>query len=268
MQWPGRDDFHELRRSLPVVAALLFVVALALPMWVIGVTAPQYPGEVLQLELYAFPQITGDYWEMAELNQYVGFYYPDPVYWTPNFEVHEKAIDVPEWSVGWLAFLLVSALSLFVAVAPTVAKLKRGLKWQFVGTVAVFTVLLLDIQYRLYQAGHTLDPDAPLLGVEGFTPPIWGKYEVANITSHSRFGPGVSLVVLAIALLVVAYYYRDTSVTYGDLGDRIRGRIGAWTGEDSDAGSDPGSPPETGGAPVAGSLHETGARPVRGDDES
>ncbi|AZH25956.1 hypothetical protein [Haloplanus aerogenes] len=236
MQWPTLEEFMELRRSLPVVAAVLFVGALALPMWVIGVTAPQYPGEVLSIKLYAYPRLVGDYWEMAELNQYVGFYYPDPVYWEPNFEVHDRAINVPEWSFGWVAFVLVSALSVFVALAPTIEKLKRGLKWQLVGTVTVFTVMLLDIQYRLYQAGHTLDPDAPLMGVEEFTPPIWGKYEVANITSHSRFGAGVYLVMVAIGLLAVAYYYRDSPVTYGELGDRIRARIATVGGSDGGVG--------------------------------
>lgn len=230
MKLPSLDEFMQLRRSLPVVAAVLFVAALALPMWVIAVRAPQYPGEVLTLKLYAYPQLTGDFWEMAELNQYVGFYYPDPVYLEPNYEVHKRAIDVPEWSFGWLAFVLVSALSLFVAVAPTTEKLKRGLKWQFIGTVTVFTVMLIDIQYRLYQAGHTLDPDSPLMGVKEFTPPIWGKYEVANITSHSRFGVGVYLVVIAIALLVIAYYYRNSPITYGEFVDRSRVRVATIVG--------------------------------------
>jgi hypothetical protein len=225
VQWPTVDEFRELRRSLPVIAAVLFVVALALPMWVIKVHAVQYPDEILTLKLYAYPRITGDYWEMAELNQYIGFYYPDPVFISPNFEVHDAAIDVPEWSFGWLAFVAVAALSIFVAVAPTVEKLKRGLKWQFVGTVTVFTVMLADIQYRLYQAGHTLDPNAPVMGIEGFTPPIWGRYEVANITSYSRFGAGVYLATVAIALLAVAYYYRNAEVTYAELVRRLRARL-------------------------------------------
>jgi hypothetical protein len=236
MEWQSLEEFQELRRSLPVLAALLFVAALALPMWVIHVSAPQYPSEVLTLKLFAYPQLAGDYWEMAELNQYVGFYYPDPVYWQPNYEVNEAAIDVPEWSFGWVAFVLVSALSLFVAVAPSTAKLKRGLKWQFFGTVTVFTVMLADIQYRLYQAGHTLAPDSPLMGIEEFTPPIWGTYEIANITSHSRFGVGVYLVLVAIPLLAVAYYYRNLPVTYGELLARVRERIGGKNAPDGDVG--------------------------------
>jgi hypothetical protein len=241
MNWPSIQDFAQVRRALPAVAAALFVAALLFPMWVIDVQAVQYPGEVLQLHLYAYPKITGDFVEMHRLNKYIGFYYPDPVYWQPNFEVHPKAIDVPEWSFGWLAFVGVAATGLFVALAPTVSKLKRGLKWQLVGTVSVFAVMLIDIQYRLYQAGHTLDPDAPVLGVEPFTPPIWGRYEVANITSHSSFGVGVYMSLVAIGLLVVAYHYRDSDAPVSELPrllrddlDRLRRRLRRRPRRDAD----------------------------------
>ncbi|MFB6161796.1 MAG: hypothetical protein ABEJ61_11590 [Haloferacaceae archaeon] len=229
MNWPSREQILELRRALPLIAAALFVAALFFPMWIIEVHAVQYPDEILYLRLYAYPRIAGDYVEMARLNHYIGFYYPDPVYWTPNFDVNPDAIDVPEWSFGWIAFVVVSALSIVVAVAPTTAKLKRGLKWQLVGTVGVFTIMLADIQYRLYQAGHTLDPDAPVMGVSGFTPPLWGRYEVANITSYSYFGAGAFMAMLACLLLAVAYYVRGSPVTFGDLRTRARRRV---TGEE------------------------------------
>jgi hypothetical protein len=93
--------------------------------------------------------------------------------------------------------------------------------------------MLADIQYRLYQAGHTLDPDAPVMGVEGFTPPLWGKYEVANITSYSRLGLGAYLAALSVALLVVAFYYRDTATRFGDLpreAAAVPGRVRAAVG--------------------------------------
>ena len=233
MNPPSLRRFGELRRGLPVLAALLLCGSLLLPMWTIEVHAVQYPDTVLRLQLYAYPRITGDYVEMANLNKYIGFYYPDPVYWQPNYAVHERAVDVPEWSLGPLAFVGVAALSLFVAVAPTDRKLRRGLTYQLAGTVVVFTVMLADIQYRLYQAGHTLDPDAPVMGVEGFTPPLWGKYEVANITSYSRLGLGAYLAALSVALLVVAFYYRDTTTRFGDLPREtaaVPGRVRAAVG--------------------------------------
>ncbi|MBV0925872.1 hypothetical protein KTS45_16840 [Halomicroarcula limicola] len=224
MNLPSRSDFREVRRGLPALAALLFAGALLFPMWHIHIEAVQYPETVLHLELYAYPHIAGDYTEVARLNHYIGFYYPDPVYWQPNYAPHPRAIDVPEWSAGPFAFVAASLLAVFVAVAPTVEKLKRGLTWQLVGSATVFGVMLADIQYRLYQSGHALDPDAPVMGVDGFTPPLWGRYEVANITSTSHFGTGGFMAGAAIALLVIAYYYRDTAVTVGELPGRVAGR--------------------------------------------
>jgi hypothetical protein len=235
MRCPSLAEFRQVRRLFPVAAALLFLVALAFPMWVISVDAVQYPETTLQLRLYAYPRIAGDYVEMANLNKYIGFYYPDPVYWQPNYEPHPYAVDVPEWSFGPLAFVGCAAAGLFVAVAPTVRKLKLGLAAQFAGTLAVFGVMLADIQYRLYQTGHHLDPDAPVMGVEGFTPPLWGTYEVANITSHSRFGAGAYLAVVAVGLLAVAYRYRDEAVTPTALVGRLRARLpGGDDGESAD----------------------------------
>lgn len=225
MNWPSPTDFREVRRGLPALAALLFTAALLFPMWHIHIEAVQYPETVLHLKLYAYPHIAGDYAEVARLNHYVGFYYPDPVYWQPNYEPHPRAIDVPEWSLGPFAFVGVSLLTVFVAVAPTTEKLERGLKWQLAGTVAVFAIMLADIQYRLHQAGHTLDPDAPVMGVDGFTPPLWGQYQVANITSASHFGLGAFMAGAAIGLLAVAYYYRNAPVTIGELPGRVRQRF-------------------------------------------
>lgn len=217
------EQFGELRRLLPLLAAALLVAALFFPMWHIRMDAVQYPSETLSLGLYAYPRISGDYVEIARLNHYVGFYYPDPVVWPPNYEPHPDAIDVPEWSFGPLAFVGVAATSLFVAVAPTAKKLRRGLTAQLVGSVAVFTILLADIQYRLYQAGHTLDPDAPVMGVDPFTPPLYGKYAVANITSYSAFGVGAGMTVAAIGLLVLAWLARESTATVGDLPRIARG---------------------------------------------
>ncbi|MFB6308189.1 MAG: hypothetical protein ABEH35_02575 [Haloarculaceae archaeon] len=250
MKRPTLDDFREARRGLPMLAAALFAASVLFPMWHIHIRAVQYPDTVLHLRMFAYPRLAGDYTEIARLNKYIGFYYPDPVYWPPNYPVHERAIRVPEWSLGPFAFVAVSLLSVFVAVAPTAEKLKRGLKWQLAGTVTVFTVMLVDIQYRLWQAGHTLDPGAPVMGVDGFTPPLWGSYSVANITSYSHFGVGVFMSIGAVALLAVAYYYRNEAVTVGELPERfaagqraLRERIGG-----TDDTIDPEEPPavETG----------------------
>ncbi|MFU8868355.1 hypothetical protein [Natronococcus sp.] len=220
----------ELRRALPLAAAALLLVAIALPMWRITLEAPQYP-DGLFVELYAYPRLEGDVAETQGLNRYVGFYYPDPVYLDPNYDVHPKAIEVPEWSVGPLAFVAVAATGVFVALAPTVRKLKLGLTCQLAGTIAVFVAMFALIQYRLYQAGHALDPDAPMRGIDGFTPPLLGTYEIANISGLAWFGPGGYLALVAIALLVAAYSVRDSTATVGDapaiVSDRLE-RTRTW----------------------------------------
>ncbi|OIB58983.1 hypothetical protein [Natrialba sp. SSL1] len=224
-----RSTLTELRRALPLAAAALLLVAIALPMWRITLEAPQYP-DGLFVELYAYPRLEGDVGETQSLNQYVGFYYPDPVYLEPNYDVHPNAISVPEWSLGPLAFLGVAATGVFVAFAPTVRKLKLGLACQLASTLAVFVTMFAVIQYRLYQTGHSLDPNAPLRGVDGFTPPLLGSYEIANISGLAWFGPGGYLTLVALALLVVAFQLRDSSATLADapeLGRALPRRLAA-----------------------------------------
>jgi len=269
---PDLAEFAQLRRSLPIVAAALLLVAPLLPMWHIAVDAVQYPDTTLHLHLHAYPYIGGDYQEMHSLNKYIGFYYPDPVFWPPNYEPHPDAIAVPEWSLGPLAFAAIAAAGVFVALAPDIERLKRGLTYQLVGSVTVLTVMLVDIQYRLYQAGHRLDSDAPVMGVEGFTPPLWGKYEVANITSYSKIGLGAYVTAFAIGLLVVALYYRDSTATVGDLPDLLAGRVdGAreWLDDqtvgDDEWTDDDGVPEAAGSGDRSGSDDRSGSGTGGGD---
>jgi len=235
MTRPQIARFAQLRRALPIAAAALIVAALLVPMWRITFQAPQYPSADLVVKLYAYPRLGGTFEEVAALNKYVGFYYPDPVFVEPNYAVHEGAIEVPEWILGPVAFLGMAATGVFVALAPTERKLRVGLTAQLVGTLGTLLVMFAVIQVRLYQAGHALDPDAPLRGVESFTPPVLGSYQVANISGNAWFGPGGYMVVGAVALLVVAYLYRDSDATVGDVPGLIRERIDRLPGGGSDA---------------------------------
>jgi hypothetical protein len=230
----------EIRRALPLAAAALLVGALLVPVWEITLTAPQYPGQELLIELYAYPRLGGDFAEVHGLNKYAGFHYPDPVFIDPNYPVSEAAIDVPEWLLGPVVFAGLALTGAFVAFAPTARKLKAGLTAQLVGTITVFVGMFAFIQYRLYQAGHSLDPDAPLRGIESFTPPLLGPYEVANISGFAWFGPGGYMTVLAVLLLATAYLARDLEATVSELPElavalpgAIRERV---TGHEGDAG--------------------------------
>ncbi|WP_227015113.1 hypothetical protein [Natronorubrum aibiense] len=277
MTRPRLTRLFELRRLLPLVAAVLFVLALRVPVWRITLTAPQYV-DPLVVELYAHPEIGGDWKEVRGLNKYVGFYYPDPVYVEPNYEPHEKAIDVPEWVLGPVVFLGMAAASAIVAALPT-ERLSRGLTALFAGALAIFGTMGALIQYRLYQAGHTLDPDAPLNGVEGFTPPLAGTYEVANISGTAWFGPGGYMMAGGVVLLAIAFALRTSTATITDvpalvsgMGERIRDRIRRREGDDESPPTAPNrqSTPETdehletdGGSRSASSGNQPPARDGR-----
>lgn len=222
--------FAELRRALPIVAAGLLVVSVVLPAWRIVLTAPQYRDPLI-VDLYAYPRLGGDFEEVQLLNSYVGFHYPDPVLIEPNFAVHEAAIAVPEWTVGPVAFLLMAATGLFVAIAPTERKLKLGLTGQLVGTIVALVGMFAIIQYRLHQAGHSLDPNAPMTGYDGFTPPVLGSYEIANISGYATVGPGGYLVGIAVGLLVVAFLLRNSPATPRDVPAVVRIGIGRLRGK-------------------------------------
>lgn len=232
------DRLTELRRALPVTAAAMFVVALLVPVWKIAFEAPQYPDGLL-VELYAYPRLGGDYAEVQALNHYVGFYYPDPVFVDPNYAVHADAIAAPEWILGPVVFLAVAAAGVFVAVAPTDRKLRLGLLGQLAGATVAFVGTFAIVQYRLYQAGHALGEDAPVVGVREFTPPLLGGYEIANISGVAWFGPGGYLAGLGFLLLIAAYLLRDSRVTIGEAPGAVRDRLSDDRGGGSDGDGDP-----------------------------
>ena len=221
--------FVELRRGLPLAAAMLLIGSIFLPAWRIVLTAPQYR-DPLTVYLYAYPRLGGDYEEVQLLNSYVGFHYPDPVLVEPNFAVHEGAIAVPEWTFGPLALLAVAAAGIFVALAPTERKLRLGLTCQLIGTMAVLGGMFAIIQYRLHQAGHSLDPNAPMTGYDGFTPPVFGSYEIANISGFATIGPGGYLISTAVIMLIISFLLRGNPATVSDTPQLIAGVIGRVRG--------------------------------------
>jgi len=250
------DRLTELRRALPVTAAAMFVVALLVPVWKIAFEAPQYPDGLL-VELYAYPRLGGDYAEVQALNHYVGFYYPDPVFVDPNYAVHPDAIAAPEWILGPVVFLAVAAAGVFVALAPTDRKLRLGLLGQLIGATVAFVGTFAIVQYRLYQAGHALGEDAPVVGVAEFTPPLLGGYQIANISGVAWFGPGGYLAGLGFLLLLVAFLLRDSRVTIGETAEAIRARLPGRRGGGSDGDGDPedlGPAAESPGPEAAGPI--------------
>jgi hypothetical protein len=190
----SREEMHAHPGTyrLPAIlftgAALLLVVSLLLPYWVLRMSAPQFP-EGLTISAYV-NRLAGDVVELEGLNHYVGL---------DSFEsgaVFERSIAI--FAVVVLAGLLVGALlihSRWVVV--------------FVFPALVFPLaFILDLQYWLWRFGHNLDTTAPLANAVGeFTPPIFGPAEIAQFDTWALPGFGLILAVIASVLVAAGLYY-------------------------------------------------------------
>ncbi len=181
-----RNQAETYRRPsrLFVVSALLLLVSLFLPYWVLNLKAPQFP-DGLTVTAYV-NRLEGDVGELEGLNHYVGL---------GSFEdaaVFERSIAV--YAIVGLALLLLAGIFIHS-------------RWVLLMTVPALLfplVFLADLQYWLYDFGHNLDPLAPLASAVGeFTPPIFGPAEIAQFETLAL--PGFGLVVALVASGLIAY---------------------------------------------------------------
>jgi copper chaperone NosL len=183
---------HAERYRLPTWlfsgAALLLMVSLLLPYWILKLSAPQFP-DGLTIRAYV-NRLEGDVGELEGLNHYVGL---------GSFQdaaTFERSVALAAIIV--LAGLLVAALVIhsrwvLILVAPAL----------------LFPIIfLIDLQFWLWDFGHHLDPAAPLAKAVGeFTPPIFGPAEIAQFDTLALPGPGLILAVIASTLVAVGLYF-------------------------------------------------------------
>lgn len=165
--------------GLAAVASLAF--AARLPIWKAQFHAPQYP-DGLNVAAYG-NRVEGDLGEIGELSHYIGM---------PAFNF----VGMPEMRL-WLAVILIAIVAAVVAVVTRRRWLRRlacaGLWLIPVGALA-------DVQYRLWQIGHSLDPTSPIR-VTPFTPKVIGPTTLMNFTVTGY--PGMALVLIAVAAALV-----------------------------------------------------------------
>ena len=180
--------------------ALLFLAA-RLPIWQGQFRAPQYP-EGLNVVAYG-NKVEGDLGEIAELSHYIGM---------PAFNF----VGMPEMRL-WPLVILVAIAAAVLAVVTRRRWLRRlactGLWLIPVGALA-------DVQYRLWQTGHGLDPTAAIR-VSPFTPRVVGPTTLMNFTINGL--PGMALVLIAVAAALVT------------LGPVVAGRLARSRGPAPDA---------------------------------
>jgi hypothetical protein len=177
----------KLARVLVAVAALLLLALYALPLWVVSLTAPQYPeGLALHIHVDAIQGATEhDLRNINNLNHYIGM---RPI----------DGDEVPELRfMPWVVAGIVASGLLVAALG------RRRPLYVWVGAFAVLgAVGLVDFWRWGYDYGHNLDHETAIIEVPGMTyqPPLIGTKHLLNFTATSLPGPGGWLAGLSFAL--------------------------------------------------------------------
>ncbi len=173
-------------RALLVAGGVLLLFTLLLPVWMVNLSAPQYP-EGLRLWIYP-TKITGDLNKINILNHYIGM----------------KKIDAKEFpEFKWLpSFLVGMAILAFLTAL-------IGRKTPLVPMILIFAAVGIFFLFRLdnwlYHYGHDLDPKAAMK-IPPFKPPMLGKLRFANFTVFNYFHVGALTMVLAAVSFILALF--------------------------------------------------------------
>ena len=183
---PGtaRRSIDRLWAVCSFVAGVLIVVAAFLPLWKLELVAPQYP-KGLFITAYGY-QMTGDITEVNGLNHYVGLkpLEPDSVFELKLF---------PFGVAGIVSVILYGAFKFRT-------RRQRALSVLAAASLPLF--MLADLQYWLYNYGHTINPEAALK-LDPFTPKVLGTTKVMNFESVTRVNGGFWLLIAAVVLLAL-----------------------------------------------------------------
>jgi len=183
---------HPQRYRLPKLlfagAALLLLVSLLLPYWVLELSAPQFP-EGLTISAYV-NRLEGDVVELEGLNHYVGL---------GSFEdgaVFERTIAIAAIIV--LAGLVLAALYIH----------SRWVLLLVLPALLFPLIFMADLQFWLWNYGHNLDSAAPFAAAVGeFTPPLFGTAEIAQFDTLALPGLGFILSLVASVLIITGLYF-------------------------------------------------------------
>ena len=175
-----------VRGGAGLAAVVLLLVAARLPIWRAVFKAPQYP-DGLHIAAYG-DRVSGDLAEITELSHYIGM---------PPFNF----VGMPEMRL----WPLVIAMAVLATVLAVVTR-RRWLRRLAGATLWLIPVgALADVQFRLWQTGHSLDPSSPIR-VSPFTPKVLGPTTLMNFTVQGYPGMALVLIVGAAALVTAASF--------------------------------------------------------------
>jgi hypothetical protein len=182
-----RSEISPASRVVLVVAALALLPSLFLPVWEIGLEAPQYP-DGLRLSVYSH-ELVGDLGEVNILNHYIGM---EEI----RADEFREFIFIPFFILRFLGFAVLAAL---VGRMPIAAI-------GYIDYTIFGAVMLFDFQTWLTRFGNNLAPEAPLT-LDPFTPHFFGTTEIGQFAVTSFPGTGGTLMLLAGALGPVILVY-------------------------------------------------------------
>lgn len=176
----------KLSKGILLLAAVLLIISIFVPIWIIYLDAPQYP-EGLDLQIWA-SRLDGDVDIINGLNHYIGMK-----------TLHSK--DFIEFTV--LPYIIIAFAILFGITAFAGRK-----NWVYIcfGLFIVFGIAaMVDFWIWEYNYGHNLDPNAAIK-VPGmaYQPPLIGYKQLLNFGAYSVPHIGGWLLISAGALLFVA----------------------------------------------------------------
>lgn len=165
---------------LTLLGSCILIFSFYFPYWNLTLKAPQYP-QGLNLSIY-MDHVEGDTAEVNLLNHYIGMSSLD------NSAQFERRI-------AWYAIL---ALSIGAFLVIPVGR--KTYKVFYLPPLFFLAGFIGDLFYWLYQAGHNLNPDAPVT-IKAFTPTLLGKGQIGQFITSASFGSGFWIAVLATVLI-------------------------------------------------------------------
>ena len=170
-----------IRWTAAVLAAGLVCLGSQLPLWSMTMKAPQYP-KGLVLQAYG-TRMTGDLREINILNHYIGM----------------PPVEAPAFETG-LFPVGIAGLVVLCLLSPLGSWLRR---LAIVATMATPFIILADLQWRLHDFGHSLNPKAPIR-LKPFTPLVIGETTMGNFVSSAMVSWGFLCIVAAAVVLILA----------------------------------------------------------------
>lgn len=170
-----------IRIALGLGAIAMLLVAARLPIWRAVFSAAQYP-QGLRIAAYG-NTVKGDVHEINGLSHYIGM---------PPFNF----AGMSEMKL-WPLVIVIAVVAAVVAVATRRTWLRR---LACAGIWLIPVGALADVQFRLWQVGHSLDPTSPIR-VTPFTPRVVGPTTLMNFTITGF--PGTALILIALAAALV-----------------------------------------------------------------